>query len=146
MQKSIVACVIGIMVSSTAVADGRWGYNDYGYGHHHHHHHGYHGNFGPSFYVAPAPQYIREEVHYYPQPVQVVPSPPPVTYYQQPVIYQQPVSVYHQPSYPQYQPDRRTSAGLVGGAVGSMLGYEAGRGDPLAAGIGAVAGSFIGNT
>jgi hypothetical protein len=29
--------------------------------------------------------------------------------------------------------------------VGSAMGYEMGRGDPLAAGIGAAAGSWIGN-
>jgi uncharacterized protein YcfJ len=34
---------------------------------------------------------------------------------------------------------------LAGGVVGSVLGYEIGNGSPVAAGLGAAAGSFLGN-
>jgi uncharacterized protein YcfJ len=34
---------------------------------------------------------------------------------------------------------------LAGGVVGSVLGYEVGNGHPLATGLGAAAGSFLGN-
>jgi uncharacterized protein YcfJ len=34
---------------------------------------------------------------------------------------------------------------LAGGVVGSVLGYELGNGNPLATGVGAAAGSYIGN-
>lgn len=47
---------------------------------------------------------------------------------------------------PRYQSDdRRSTAGLVGGALGSAAGYEMSKGDPLGAGIGAAAGAWIGN-
>jgi len=54
---------------------------------------------------------------------------------------------YPQPGYygpPQYQ-DPRSHQGLAGGVVGSVLGYEIGKGDPIATGLGAAAGSYIGN-
>ncbi|MFA6164941.1 MAG: glycine zipper 2TM domain-containing protein, partial [Methylobacter sp.] len=35
--------------------------------------------------------------------------------------------------------------GLAGGVIGSVFGYELGSGDPLATGLGAAAGSFLGN-
>lgn len=41
--------------------------------------------------------------------------------------------------------DRRSTEGLVGGAVGSALGYEISNGDPVASGLGAAAGAYIGN-
>jgi uncharacterized protein YcfJ len=34
---------------------------------------------------------------------------------------------------------------LAGGVVGSVLGYEIGKGDPIATGLGAAAGSYLGN-
>jgi Glycine zipper 2TM domain len=46
---------------------------------------------------------------------------------------------------PQNYQDPRSHQGLAGGVVGSVLGYEMGNGHPLAAGLGAAAGSFIGN-
>ncbi|MGR8981192.1 MAG: glycine zipper 2TM domain-containing protein [Gammaproteobacteria bacterium] len=49
---------------------------------------------------------------------------------------------------PRYYPnshDRRSSQGLVGGVAGGALGYHQGKGDPLATGIGAAAGSYLGN-
>ena len=41
--------------------------------------------------------------------------------------------------------DQRSTQGLVGGMLGSAMGYQMGQGDPLAAGIGATAGSWFGN-
>lgn len=51
------------------------------------------------------------------------------------------------PEQPRYsnQQDPRSHQGLAGGVVGSVLGYEIGNGDPLATGLGAAAGSFLGN-
>lgn len=45
---------------------------------------------------------------------------------------------------PNYR-DGRSHQGLAGGVVGSVLGYELGNGHPVATGIGAAAGSLIGN-
>jgi hypothetical protein len=41
--------------------------------------------------------------------------------------------------------DPRSHQGLAGGVVGSVLGYELGNGDPIATGLGAAAGSYVGN-
>ncbi|EGW20027.1 glycine zipper 2TM domain-containing protein [Methylobacter tundripaludum] len=49
-----------------------------------------------------------------------------------------------QPRYSNYQ-DPRSHQGLAGGVVGSVLGYEIGNGDPIATGLGAAAGSYLGN-
>jgi len=65
--------------------------------------------------------YHEPEVRYYPTP-----APPPP-----------------QPRYS--SPDQRSAQGLVGGALGSALGYEIGKGDPVASGLGAAAGAYIGN-
>ena len=53
---------------------------------------------------------------------------------------------------PQYTPpprynnyDQRTHQGLAGGVIGSVVGYEMGNGNPVVAGLGAAAGSFLGN-
>ena len=51
---------------------------------------------------------------------------------------------YGPPPQPVYQ-DPRSHQGLAGGVMGSVLGYELGNGNPVATGIGAAAGSFIGN-
>jgi hypothetical protein len=45
-----------------------------------------------------------------------------------------------QPRYSNYQ-DPRSHQGLAGG----VLGYEIGNGDPIATGLGAAAGSYLGN-
>jgi hypothetical protein len=68
------------------------------------------------------------ERHYYHEPAaRYYPAPPP-------------------PPAPRYpSPDQRSTSGLVGGAVGSALGYELGKGDPVASGLGAAAGAYIGN-
>ena len=59
-------------------------------------------------------------------------------YYEEPRYYSE------QPRY-QARQDPRSHQGLAGGVVGSVLGYEIGNGDPLATGLGAAAGSFLGN-
>ena len=94
------------------------GWRGHGYGHGHGHHH-------------------RE--HYYPQP-QVYYYPQPQVYYQQP-----PVVYYPQPYQRQSYQDPRSTQGLAGGVIGSVFGYEMGNGDPIATGLGAAAGSYVGN-
>jgi hypothetical protein len=65
--------------------------------------------------------HYHEEIHHYPAPqVGYVPAPP-------------------------RRYDQRSTSGLVGGALGSALGYEIGKGDPVASGLGAAAGAYIGN-
>jgi hypothetical protein len=87
-----------------------------GHGHHHHHY---------DYYPQPEVRY------YYPQPeVRYYYPRPPVRYYQQ-------------PRYSGY--DQRSHQGLAGGVIGSVFGYELGSGDPIATGLGAAAGSFLGN-
>lgn len=51
------------------------------------------------------------------------------------------------PEQPRYSPpqDPRSHQGLAGGVVGGVLGYEMGNGDPIATGLGAAAGSYLGN-
>ncbi|MGZ8157780.1 MAG: glycine zipper 2TM domain-containing protein [Methylobacter sp.] len=51
------------------------------------------------------------------------------------------------PEQPRYAPpqDPRSHQGLAGGVVGSVLGYEIGNGNPIATGVGAAAGSYLGN-
>jgi hypothetical protein len=58
--------------------------------------------------------------------------------------YAPPGQFYGPPPPPVYR-DGRSHQGLAGGVVGSVLGYELGNGHPLATGIGAAAGSLIGN-
>jgi hypothetical protein len=104
-----------------------WDHHGHGWGHHRHHHGDGWGNYNRHGY------YPRQQINnYYPQP-QVN------NYYQEP-----PVNYYPpQPRY--YGYDQRSHQGLAGGVIGSVFGYELGGGDPLAAGIGAAAGSFFGN-
>ena len=96
--------------------DDNWGHRGH-HGHHGHHH---------DYYPQPQVRY------YYPQPEVYYYQQPPVRYYQQP-----------QPRYSGY--DQRSHQGLAGGVVGSVFGYELGNGNPLATGLGAAAGSFLGN-
>lgn len=49
-----------------------------------------------------------------------------------------------QPRYSNHQ-DPRSHQGLAGGVVGGVLGYEIGNGNPIATGVGAAAGSYLGN-
>lgn len=73
-----------------------------------------------------------EVVHYY---VPAAPAPAP-RYYSAPAP---------QPYYAPPAPDRRSTSGLAGSVVGGALGYQVGNGNPIAAGVGAAAGSLIGN-
>lgn len=109
-----------ILFSPLSYADSDSGHRGYGWGHHHHHHH----------YDDDDDYYVQPQINYYYQQ-------PEVRYYQQP-----PVRYYQQP---RYSNDQRSHQGLAGGVVGSVFGYELGNGDPLATGLGAAAGSFLGN-
>lgn len=112
---------VSLLLSPVAFADG------HGWGHHHHHHrHGHHHDYYPRY---------REEIVYVPERV--------VEYVPAPRYYAPPPPPPPPPSY--YGYDQRKPTGLVGGMVGSVMGYEMGRGDPLAAGIGAAAGAWLGN-
>lgn len=113
--------LVGLWFSSVAFAE------DDDWGGHHRHHHGHHRHYhGHEYY----PAYPVERVYVPERVVEYVPMPQP----------------YYAPPPPRYQYyDQRSPQGLVGGLVGSAMGYELGRGDPLAAGIGAAAGSWIGN-
>ncbi len=58
--------------------------------------------------------------------------------------YYPPAQGYYPQPYQNYR-DPRSHQGLAGGVVGSVLGYELGNGNPLATGVGAAAGSLLGN-
>ena len=91
-----------------------------GHGHGHHKHHKHHGHHHDHYVEVERVYYPERVVQYVPAPV-VVPAP----------------------RYQSY--DQRSTTGLVGGALGSAVGYEMSRGDPLGAGIGAAAGAWMGN-
>ncbi|HEY8035188.1 MAG TPA: glycine zipper 2TM domain-containing protein [Methylobacter sp.] len=98
-----------------------WGHHGHGWGHHHHY----------DYYPQP-------QINYYPQPqINYYPAPQ-INYYPQPQV-----NYYQRQA--QYSGDPRSHQGLAGGVVGSVLGYEVGNGDPIATGLGAAAGSFLGN-
>jgi len=111
-----------ILYSSISYADD----DDHGWGHHGHGHHGWghHGHHREHYYPQP-------QINYYPQPQ--------INYYPQPQVNYYP----QQPRYSGY--DQRSHQGLAGGVIGSVFGYEIGSGDPVATGLGAAAGSFLGN-
>ena len=110
-----------ILYSSTSYADRDHGWGG-GHGHHGWGHHGHHRG-----HYYPRPQinyYPQPQVHYYPQPQ--------AEYYPQ------------QPQRQRYQ-DPRSTQGLAGGVIGSVFGYQMGSGDPVVTGLGAAAGSYLGN-
>jgi len=117
---------IKIAIISLLLVPAAWADHGRHHGHHHHHddHHWHMHRHGGYPYVR------REIVYMQPPVVEYVPVRP--RYYAPPP----PVRYYY--SYPSAQ-------GLVGSIVGGAVGYEIGRGDPLAAGIGAAAGAYIGN-
>ena len=86
--------------------------------------------------------------HYYPQPPIIYYPPAQIHYYPQPQVhyYPQPQANYYppQPHRQSYQ-DPRSTQGLAGGVIGSVFGYQIGNGDPVATGLGAAAGSYLGN-
>jgi hypothetical protein len=84
------------------------------------------------YYQPTTPGYYREEIVYVPETiVEYVPVQP--RYYAPP------------PPPPRYSYDQRSPQGLLGGVVGSTIGYEMGGGNPLATGIGGAAGAWFGN-
>ncbi len=94
--------------------------HDDDWGHRRHHDHGWghhHGHHHHHHDYYPQPQ-----INYYPAPQ--------INYYQRQA---------------QYSDDPRSHQGLAGGVIGSVFGYELGSGDPIATGLGAAAGSFLGN-
>ncbi|TRW89716.1 glycine zipper 2TM domain-containing protein [Candidatus Methylobacter oryzae] len=115
------------LFSSASYADdwGHWRHHGgHGWEHHHgHHHHDY---------------YPQPQINYYPQPqINYYPAPQ-INYYPQPQV-----NYYQRQA--QYSGDPRSHQGLAGGVIGSVFGYELGSGDPIATGLGAAAGSFLGN-
>lgn len=134
----VMLAVVGFVFSVNGHADGYYAGFGWG-GHHRHHHHGHH--YGHGFGYAPPQRYYREQVIYaVPPPVQYYAPPPVVTYYPP----QPPPVQYYQEQRPQHY-NQPSGQGLMGGVVGSALGYQMGRGDPVAAGLGAAAGAFVGN-
>jgi len=121
-----------ILYSSISYADDDdhgWGHHGHGHGHHGWGHHGHHrGHY-----------YAQPQINYYPQPQINYYPPPQINYYPQPQVEYYP----QQPRYSGY--DQRSHQGLAGGVIGSVFGYEIGSGDPIAAGLGAAAGSYLGN-
>lgn len=120
----IYLTAIAILYSSASYADrDDYGWGGHGHHHGHHHHHGY---------------YPQPQINYYPQPqINYYPAPQ-INYYPQPQV-----NYYQRQA--QYSADPRSHQGLAGGVIGSVFGYELGNGDPLATGLGAAAGSFLGN-
>ncbi|MCK9605290.1 MAG: hypothetical protein M0R33_02445 [Methylomonas sp.] len=124
MIEPVKALILSCLISSSVFADDDWDHYR-GYGDHHHHRH-HHCLPAPPIYYERDIVYVPERiVEYVPVPQHYYSAPPP------------PVS------YGYY--DQRSSQGLVGGVLGSAMGYQMGRGDPLAAGIGAATGAWFGN-
>ena len=106
--------------------------------------HGWRGN-GYEYHRGGHHGHHRE--HYYPQPqVNYYYVEPPVLFYPRPPVryYSQP-QIENYPQQPQRYQDPRSTRGLAGGVIGSVFGYEMGNGDPVVTGIGAAAGSYLGN-
>ena len=108
------------LMSSATMADG------YGHHHRHHHHHGHHGSYYVEQHYLPEPVYYQKVVRYYPQPV---------------IEYRQPAPVYYQRN----DYDGPSPQGLLGGALGAAVGYQLGQGHPVAAGVGAATGAWLGH-
>ena len=132
----IIQLVLGVaLYSSYASAGDHHGHHDHGWEHHHHHPDRVYYRDVVRYYPAPRPV-VRQVVKYYPAPRPVVRQ---VVRY-----YPQPAPVYYTPQ-PQYQSYAPSTNGLAGGVIGSVCGYQVGGGDPLTTGIGAAAGSYLGN-
>ena len=121
MFRLAIITVIGLLSSAPVMADHDWDRHNHHHHRHHHHGHGHYPRYREEMVYVPerVVEYVPVEPRYY-----APPPPPPVNYYRY---------------------DQRSPQGLVGGMVGSAVGYEMGRGDPLAAGIGAAAGAWLGN-
>lgn len=74
------------------------------------------------------------------------PNYPPVGYgYPQAPRYQPGPGYGPVPNNYRNYPGRGSTEGMLGGVLGSAVGYELGGGNPVATGIGAAAGSLLGN-
>lgn len=122
MLRTIIFILAGMMLTSLAMAGG--------HGHHRRHH-----------------EHRHHAHRYYDRPVVRHYAPAPRVYYREPVRYYAPPVVHYAPAYqpPVYHYDRRSASGMLGGVAGSAMGYQLGGGDPLAAGMGAAAGAWVGN-
>ena len=126
MFKYFIIAALALLFSSATMASGGNGHGHRHYPHYRQPH--FQRNYAPAFYPPPGGIYYREEIRYYPERI---------------IRYE---SIPHYQPAPHYERyDGRTATGLVGGALGGIVGYEIGRGDPLAVGIGAAAGSLLGN-
>ena len=122
-----------ILFSSISHADdGHHGWRGNGYEHHRGGHHGHHGHHREHYYPQPQVNY------YYVEPPVLLYPQPPVRYYSQPQF-------EYYPQQPQRYQYPRSTRGLAGGVIGSVFGYEMGNGDPVVTGLGAAAGSYLGN-
>lgn len=123
MFRVIKIIMLSLLLSSVALADdGDWD-DDRG---------GYAREYYPAYYQPVVPGYYREEIVYVPERVvEYVPVQP--RYYAPP------------PPPPRYSYDQRSPQGLLGGVVGTVMGYEMGDGNPVAAGVGGAAGAWLGN-
>jgi hypothetical protein len=122
MKKSLLLIqfiAAAILFSPQSYAD-HW--EHHGHEGHHGHGWGHHRHHHHDYYPQPQINYYpAPQINYYPQPQ--------VNYYQRQAQYNDP----------------RSHQGLAGGVIGSVFGYELGSGDPLATGLGAAAGSYLGN-
>ena len=126
-----------ILYSSISYAD-----HDHGWRGHGHHGRGHHGHHHEHYYPQPQVNYYYSEpqVHYHPRPQVHYYPQPQVHYYPQPQVEYYPQQLQRQ----RYQ-DPRSTQGLAGGVIGSVFGYQMGSGDPVVTGLGAAAGSYLGN-
>lgn len=93
-------------------------------------------------YSQPRYDSYQRDGRYYPQPQGRAYYPQRQANYG----YRQPQQNYYPPQHQNrgYN-DQRSRQGLIGGVIGTLLGYELGNGEPIAAGLGAAAGAFLGN-
>jgi len=118
------------------------------------------GGHGHYHQVHYRPHYVKRIVNYHPRPycpprtVVNVYRPAPLVRYApprtvvrylppRPLVRYNPRPYYYQP--PQYYQDPRSTQGLAGGIIGGIAGYQLGYGNPLVTGVGAAAGSYLGN-
>jgi hypothetical protein len=130
--------VLVSLYSTASMADGDDYYERRNYGYEGRGGYGYEGRGGYGYEGHRHHEHHRER-EYYPQPN---------GYYYPPArpVYQPPAVIYYPPQ-PRYQGYRSVGSaqGMVGGVIGSVVGYEMGGGDPIATGLGAATGAFLGN-
>lgn len=92
-------------------------------------------------YSQPRYDSYQQDNRYYQQPQ----SQPYYPQRQANYGYRQPQQNYYPPQHQNRGNDQRSRQGLLGGVIGTLIGYELGNGEPIAAGLGAAAGAFLGN-